>query len=186
MAIKIVNISVKYLICSSNINNMKRFVLIFFLMLVSICMMSQNVNVSFSGSTIYGRYIMLDSVVVHNLTRGWTMTVVAPDTVCSLSPMAIDMASVDNNGLKSNVPNPFYGKTEVEISLPAPDNVGIKVFDVGGRLFAEYNGFLPEGNHRFEINLSAPQSYLLVLSTSEGMSSIKMLNIGSGETNSTN
>lgn len=165
-------------------NNMKRFILIFFMVLISVRLMSQSVDVSFSGSTVYGRYIALDSVVVHNITRGWTATLVAPDTVCSLSVSSVDMLSAGNNGLQPNVPNPFHGKTEVEILLPAPDDVVIKVFDVGGRLYADYSGYLPEGNHRFEISLGTPQSYLLVLSTSEGMSSIKMLNLGSGGANS--
>ncbi|MBQ2542909.1 MAG: T9SS type A sorting domain-containing protein, partial [Bacteroidales bacterium] len=163
---------------------MKRFILIFFMVLISVRLMSQSVDVSFSGSTVYGRYIALDSVVVHNITRGWTATLVAPDTVCSLSVSSVDMLSAGNNGLQPNVPNPFHGKTEVEILLPAPDDVVIKVFDVGGRLYADYSGYLPEGNHRFEISLGTPQSYLLVLSTSEGMSSIKMLNLGSGGANS--
>ncbi|MBQ3991122.1 MAG: hypothetical protein II630_09740 [Bacteroidales bacterium] len=81
---------------------MKRFVLIFFMVLISVRLMSQSVDVSFSGSTVYGRYIALDSVVVHNITRGWTATLVAPDTVCSLSVSSVDMLSAGNNGLQPN------------------------------------------------------------------------------------
>jgi uncharacterized protein (TIGR02145 family) len=125
----------------------------------------------------------MDSIVIRNLTQGWTATLVAPDTSCSFDLTAIKINSAMATELSQNVPNPFHGTTEVSLSLPKPDKVGLQVHDIGGRLFADYNGRLPEGEHRFEISLASPQSYLLSATTSSGTSSVKMVNLGGGGTN---
>ncbi len=145
---------------------------------------SQSITLSFTGQTIRGRHVDMDSIVICNLTQGWTATLVAPDTSCSFDITAIKIDNAMPAELSQNVPNPFHGTTEVSLSLPQPDKVGLQVHDIGGRLFADYNGNLPDGEHRFEISLATPQSYLLSANTSDGTSSIKMINLGSGGTNS--
>ena len=163
---------------------MKRFLLTIAIAMCSTLAFSQSITLSFTGQTIRGRYVDMDSIRINNLTQGWTATLVAPDTSCSFDLTAIKINSAMAAELSQNVPNPFHGTTEVSLSLPKPDKVGLQVHDIGGRLFADYNGNLPEGEHRFEISLASPQSYLLSATTSSGTSAIKMVNLGSGGTNS--
>ncbi|MBQ6277927.1 MAG: hypothetical protein IJK62_14620 [Bacteroidales bacterium] len=163
---------------------MKRLISTIIIAACTLCAFAQSINISFTGKTIRGRHVDMDSIWINNLTQGWTATLVAPDTSCSFDLTAIKINSVMSAELSQNVPNPFHGTTEVSLSLPKPDKVGLQVHDIGGRLFADYNGRLPEGEHRFEISLASPQSYLLSANTSDGTSSIKMVNLGSGGTNS--
>ena len=163
---------------------MKRLVLTTLIAICTLCAFAQSINISFTGKTIRGRHVDMDSIVIHNITQGWTATIVAPDTSCTFDLTAIKINSVMSAELSQNVPNPFHGTTEVSLSLPKPDKVGLQVHDIGGRLFANYNGNLPEGEHRFAVSLATPQGYLLSANTSDGTSSIKMVNLGSGGTNS--
>ena len=163
---------------------MKRVLLTIAIAMCSTLAFSQSITLSFTGKTIRGRYVDMDSIRINNITQGWTATLVAPDTSCSFDITAIKINNAMQAELSQNVPNPFHGTTEVSLSLPKPDKVGLQVHDIGGRLFADYNGNLPDGEHRFEISLASPQSYLLSATTSDGTSSIKMVNLGSGGTNS--
>ena len=163
---------------------MKRFLLTIAIAMCSILAFSQSITLSFTGQTIRGRHVDMDSIVIRNLTQGWTTTLVAPDTSCSFDITAIKINSTMAAELSQNVPNPFYGTTEVNLALPKPDKVTMQALDMGGRVFANYNGNLPEGEHRFEISLASPQGYLLSATTSSGTSSVKMVNLGSGGTNS--
>ncbi len=162
---------------------MKRLISTIVIAICTVCAFSQSINISFTGKTIHGRHVDMDSIVICNLTQGWTATLVAPDTSCSFDITAIKIDNAMQAELSQNVPNPFHGTTEVSLSLPKPDKVGLQVHDIGGRLFADYNGNLPDGEHRFEISLASPQSYLLSATTSSGTSAIKMVNLGSGGAN---
>ncbi|MBR6068241.1 MAG: hypothetical protein IKP45_10625 [Bacteroidales bacterium] len=163
---------------------MKRLVLTTLISIVTFCAFAQSINLSFTGQTIRGRHVDMDSIAIRNLTQGWSVTLVAPDTACAFTLNGITLHSADAIGLSQNVPNPFHGTTEVNLALPKPDKVTMQAFDMGGRVFANYNGNLPEGEHRFAVSLASPQSYLLSANTSDGTSSIKMVNLGSGGTNS--
>ena len=155
---------------------MKRLISTIIIAICTVCAFAQSINISFTGKTIRGRHVDMDSIRINSLTQGWTATLVAPDTSCSFDLTAIKINSAMLAELSQNVPNPFHGTTEVSLSLPKPDKVGLQVHDIGGRLFADYNGNLPEGEHRFEISLASPQSYLLSATTSRGTSSVKMVN----------
>ena len=162
---------------------MKRLISTILIAICTVCAFSQSINISFTGKTIRGRHVDMDSIVIRNLTQGWTATLVAPDTSCSFDITAIKINSTMPAELSQNVPNPFYGTTEVNLALPQPDKVTMQALDMGGRVFANYNGNLTEGEHRFEISLASPQGYLLSATTSSGTSSVKMVNLGSGGAN---
>ncbi|MBO7133855.1 MAG: hypothetical protein J6W06_06845 [Bacteroidales bacterium] len=162
---------------------MKRLISTIIIAICTVCAFAQSINISFTGKTIHGHHVDMDSIVIRNLTQGWTATLVAPDTSCSFDLTAIKINSAMAAELSQNVPNPFYGSTEVNLALPKPDKVSMQALDMGGRVFANYNGTLPEGEHRFAVSLATPQGYLLSANTSDGTSSIKMVNLGSGGIN---
>jgi len=163
---------------------MKRLILIIVFAICTVSAFSQEITLSFTGKTIRGRHVDMDSIAIRNLTQGWSVMLVSPDTACSFGLTSVNMLNANAGGLSQNVPNPFYGTTEVNLALPKPDKVTMHALDMGGRVFANYNGDLPEGEHRFAVSLATPQGYLLSANTSDGTSSIKMINLGSGGTNS--
>lgn len=163
---------------------MKRVLLTIAIAMCSTLAFSQSITLSFTGKTIRGRHVDMDSIAIRNLTQGWSVMLVAPDTACSFGLTSVNILNANASGLSQNVPNPFYGTTEVNLALPKPDKVTMQALDMGGRIFADYNGNLPEGEHRFAVSLASPQSYLLSATTSSGTSSVKMVNLGSGGTNS--
>ena len=163
---------------------MKRLIITVVMAICTFCAFSQEITLSFTGKTIRGRHVDMDSIAIRNLTQGWSVMLVSPDTACSFGLTSVNMLNANASGLSQNVPNPFYGTTEVNLALPKPDKVTMQALDMGGRVFANYNGDLPEGEHRFAVSLATPQGYLLSANTSDGTSSIKMINLGSGGTNS--
>jgi hypothetical protein len=46
-------------------------------------------------------------------------------------------------------PNPFVNYTKISFSLPSPDYVSLKIFDISGRMIKHWSGFLKTGEHSF-------------------------------------
>ncbi|NWF88620.1 MAG: family 16 glycosylhydrolase [Ignavibacteriaceae bacterium] len=58
--------------------------------------------------------------------------------------------SPDNFKVEQNYPNPFNGKTTINFSLKAPDNINFGLFNaLGQEIFFKQFGQLPEGNHQY-------------------------------------
>ncbi|MBO7651344.1 MAG: fibrobacter succinogenes major paralogous domain-containing protein, partial [Bacteroidales bacterium] len=125
----------------------------------------------------------LDSVTIHNYSQGWDRTAVYPDTVMVARITGIENHSIGNNLLSSNVPNPFDGKTEFELSVHEVGNVLVSVCDMAGRNYASFDGNRDAGIHRFEVVLSEPKVYVLSAIVNGMTSSIKMVNLGHGNAN---
>ena len=162
---------------------MKRLVLILSFLLLVVVAFSQDVVVSFAGVNANGGYQRLDSVVIHNYSQGWERTAVYPDTMMIARITDIENHSIDNYMLSSNVPNPFDGKTEFELSVHEVGNVLVSVCDMAGRNYASFDGNLDAGIHRFEVVLSEPKVYVLSAIVNGRTSSIKMVNLGRGNAN---
>ena len=164
---------------------MKRFLLSLALVVATALCMAQNntVNLGFVGTGLDGTYKCLSTVKVENLSRGWTETLVYPDTVLTLTAsVGIEEADEDDFALEG-YPNPFGGNTMVSLQLPRSEDVYLQIYDLSGRRIAEHRQSLPAGRHAFRITLCEPQLYMLVASTNEGHTSLKLLNQSSGETN---
>ncbi|MBR3799201.1 MAG: fibrobacter succinogenes major paralogous domain-containing protein [Bacteroidales bacterium] len=162
---------------------MKKLTLILSISLLSAMAFSQDVVVSFAGVNANGGYQRLDSVVIHNYSQGWERTAVYPDTMMIARITDIENHSIDNYMLSSNVPNPFDGKTEFELSVHEVGNVLVSVCDMAGRNYASFDGNLDAGIHRFEVVLSEPKVYVLSAIVNGMTSSIKMVNLGRGNAN---
>ena len=162
---------------------MKKLTLILSISLLSAMAFAQDVVVSFAGVNANGGYQRLDSVVIHNYSQGWERTAVYPDTMMIARITDIENHSIDNYMLSSNVPNPFDGKTEFELSVHEVGNVLVSVCDMAGRNYASFDGNLDAGIHRFEVVLSEPKVYVLSAIVNGMTSSIKMVNLGRGNAN---
>jgi len=75
-------------------------------------------------------------------------------------PLATDGAPVSASKvarltLHPSVPNPFVASTTIRFSLPAPADVDLRVFDVGGRLVRTLlQGSFEAGAHAIDWNLT--------------------------------
>jgi len=69
-----------------------------------------------------GQYVPLDSIYVENLAQGGDTTLYAPDTVLVLDYVTSigNNETIEGNSffVSQNYPNPFKGKTEVNVYLP--------------------------------------------------------------------
>ena len=130
------------------------------IILLAVIANAQTLTVSFTGITQNGEYQRLDSIAIHNYSQGWDKTAIYPDTVMVAILNGIS-ASVIEADMLSCAPNPFDGETDFMVNLPQDGAVAIKVFDVSGRLFAEYNGNVMAGANMFGISLLQPNVYFL-------------------------
>ena len=160
---------------------LKRYLLIALLPLFILTTYAQPVKVKFVGRDRLN-WVSLDSVVVTNLTRSWSETVVAPDSVIELA-IQTGVACYNTNKkptLTQNVPNPFYGTTDVTLYLPQEETVHFAIFDILGKEDVQKSLKLGAGYHTFRITLNQAQTYFFTASTSAGISSIKMVNLKKG------
>lgn len=80
--------------------------------------------------------------------------------------------------LQQNYPNPFNPETNIEFSIPLPDNVRIEVFDVNGRkIISLVNEHLNPGVYTIKWNAHGYSSgiYFCVLTTDKIQMVSKMI-----------
>ena len=130
-----------------------------------------------------GQYVPLDSIFIENLTQGGDTTLYAPDTVLVLDYVTSigDKETIEENtfSVSQNYPNPFKGKTEVNLFLPERDDIKITVRDILGRELAIFENTLKRGNHAFSFYPGNTKYYLLTVTGKQTSQTIKMLNTGS-------
>ena len=142
---------------------------------------SQGITLSFVGQLDNSEYCPMDSVVVTNVTRNWTESVVYPDTIIVVGgTVGNNLNIVLAEGLEQNVPNPFDCETRVELAVLKREDVRMQLLDVAGHVCAEYAGSLNEGVHVFDISAANPQTYILNAILGSRSYSIRMVNVGSG------
>ena len=134
-----------------------------------------------------GQYVPLDSIFIENLTQGGDTTLYAPDTVLVLDYITSigDNETIGENSfsVSQNYPNPFKGKTEVNLYLPEKEDIKITVRDILGRELAQYENTFKRGNHSFIFYPGNAEYYLLTVTGKQTSQTIKMLNAGRHTTN---
>ena len=127
-----------------------------------------------------GQYVPLDSIFIENLTQGGDTTLYAPDTVLVLdyvTNIGNNEAIVENSfSVSQNYPNPFKGKTEVNLYLPEKETIKITVRDIVGRELAQYENTLNRGKHCFAFYPGNEKYYLFTVTGKQLSKTIKMLN----------
>ena len=154
-----------------------------FMLVCFLCLgaFSQEITLSFIGQLNNSEYCPMDSVVVTNVTKNWTETIVYPDTIIVVGGTVGNNLNIASTmGLDQNVPNPFDCETMVELTVLQREDVRMQLLDVAGHVFAEYTGSLSEGVHVFDISAANPQTYILNAIIGSHSYSIRMVNVGSG------
>ena len=164
-------------LCMKRILSVALFVMLSFVMMGQ---MADNFSVRFIGRLNDSRYLRMDSVKFTNTTRGWTETVVYPDTMIVVNATVnVSDAEMSAVGFEQNVPNPFDCHTSVELTIPHDENVMLQLFDAAGKQCAELNVALNAGSHKFEITAAKPQTYILKAIAGAKTYSVRMINVGS-------
>ena len=159
---------------------MKRYFLLFCLMISTLFATSQAVTLCFTGTDLNGYNVPFDSVVVTNVTRGWTETLVYPDTTLVLSRLGVGEIAPDQAGITSIFPNPFDAFANVGFGLAEAGRVGIRVVGIDGVMKVSWEGYLSSGIHQVRIGLSRPQMALVIIDTEKDRYVGKLLQIGYG------
>lgn len=156
---------------------MKKFFLFCCLMVSALFAVSQT-KVSFTGVSINGSYCPFDRVNVTNVTRGWTETLLYPDTVIILSGLGVEEFSSSHEGITRVYPNPFEDFTNVEFVVFESGQVDIRVVGVDGVLKASWEGYMQQGIHQVRITLDKPQMAFVVVTTEKERYVGKLLHVG--------
>lgn len=126
-----------------------------------------------------GQSVPLDSIFIENLTQGGDTTLYAPNIVLVLdyvTSIGDNEAHEENSfSVSQNYPNPFYGKTTVDLYLPEKDDIKITVRDILGRELAQYEKILSRGNHSFYFYSGTKNYYLFTVIGKQTSKTIKML-----------
>ena len=161
---------------------MKKSFLLAYLMVTASLAVSQT-KVVFTGAMLNGSYCPFEEVKVTNITKGWTETLVYPDTVLILSGLGVEEVSPSRDGIMHVYPNPFEDFTDVEFGVLESGSVEIRVVGVDGGLKTSWQGYLPSGVHQVRITLDKPQMAFVVLTTEKERYVSKLIHVGDGGMN---
>jgi len=163
---------------------MKNFCFIIFLVIcTNLSLISQTIELRFTGEDRNHSYVRLDSVQIINYTQDWTETIYYPDTVLILNTgtatgiTTLDEVSTSFSGM---IPNPSYGISDMNIQVVKEEYVQLSIFDVQGKKITELQQLLPAGKHTLRVYLSMPQLYLLKLTMTDIQHTFKIINISNG------
>jgi uncharacterized protein (TIGR02145 family) len=155
-------------------------------LIVSVFSQKATIELTFTAEN-NGQYVPLDSIFIENLTQGGDTTLYAPDTILVLDYITgiedSDVIKDNKFSVSQNYPNPFKGKTEVNLYLPEKDDIKITIRDILGRELAQYENTLNRGNHSFIFYSANEKYYLFTVTGKQTSKTIKMLNANSNTTN---
>lgn len=127
-----------------------------------------------------GQNIPLNSILIENLTQGGDTTLYAPDTVLVLDYATSINHNEINGGnifiISQNYPNPFIGKTEVNLYLPEKEHLKITVRDILGRELVQYENEFNHGRYSLTFYSGNQKYYLFTVAGEQTSKTIKMLN----------
>jgi uncharacterized protein (TIGR02145 family) len=143
--------------------------------------MASGISLQFEARYACG-HTPIDSILVENLSRQTSVVLYYPDTVIDSAPVSV--VTLPGNGntmhVSQNYPNPFTGRTSVDVFVPRSDWVTLRVFDISGRLLASHESQLEPGMHHFEFHSSDRQHYLLSVSSNRFHEQRLMIQLGRG------
>lgn len=145
----------------------------------------EKMKVTFTATDQFGAYCPFTEVNVTNVTRGWTETLIYPDTVLTLtvSGFGVEEHTSTLYHLGTACPNPFTGETCVPLEISESAEVQLKVVRVDGSEVISHLMHLDTGTHNVIVHLSDPGLSFLVVTTPWGRSVTKLLNQGKGSDN---
>ena len=144
-------------------------------MALALKMISQDTETTtlvFTADSPGGIYHPFNSVNVTNVTRGWTETLVYPDTVLVLKNTTCIVS-----------PNPFSTQTNVRFQMSKEGRAAFVVCNINGQILASIESWLGQGMHNLTIALEKPQLAILSITTPIDRYAIKLIQTDYGGKN---
>ncbi len=149
-------------------------------MLISFSLSAQksSITLTFSGVNSNNQNVVLDSVLVENVTQALDVTLVYPDLSITLEYEA----GIDDNineGFKGSLiyPNPFNDFSLVSINNSKNQNVIVSIVDNFGRLICENTRYLSKGEHNYKFFAGYAGTYHIIISNGNTRSVIKAVSL---------
>ena len=161
-----------------------RHTLLFFAFMLSYAatLAQNNITLVFSCCSADGQYVHPDSIRIMNLDRGWAETLLYPDTIYTLNVAGIETADAFEGKSVQVIPNPFYGKTTVNLHIFESADVAVEILDMNGRVVGMQNFVsLQPGIYPLHIALRNLGVYILTARVNGQTISTKLVNTGKGE-----
>ncbi len=166
---------------------MKKTLFLFLSTIFCSAVFTQTVTLTFTAQDAGNQYVQLNRIVITNLTRSWQETIFWPDTTLTMqNSVGIENHSGEESFvLFQNNPNPFYGTTDMKLTIAEGGAVTLEIADVNGRII-ETQSFasLQRGTHSLRVSLRTPGTYVMTARQNGQTSSIKMICNGGGGSNS--
>jgi uncharacterized protein (TIGR02145 family) len=167
---------------------MKKLLLFWVIVLMSITAFAQSVTLTFTAKDAANQHVQLNRVSITNLTKGWQETIYWPDTTLTMQNGTgiSDIVGANNHSLlrlSQNNPNPFTGTTEVNLMVATEGTVALDIADINGRIVVANDYTLQPGPHQFRITLATSGTYVMTARQSGQTSSIKMVCNGGTDAN---
>jgi uncharacterized protein (TIGR02145 family) len=164
---------------------MKKVILILsvFVSSLALSLYPQNFELTFTGDN-NGQPVMLDSVIVKNVTQGGEVTLYSPDLSLVLIITGIENGINEKDAsfsLHQNYPNPFNDQTKVQLQLSGTALVKMVVSNLLGQNLLSSNSVLGAGIHTFSFSPGNEACCFLTASTKSQTETIKMLCNPSGK-----
>ncbi len=142
--------------------------------------MSQKPAIELTFTATYqAQSVILDSLVVENVSQGGDTTLYAPITVLVLDfttgVSSNPSLSERSFSVSQNRPNPFAEQTSIGIFLPEADHLKVSVINMLGQQCAFFESDLEAGSHLFTF-YPEDQKYYFLSATTKGITkAIKMV-----------
>lgn len=154
---------------------MKKIVLLIILLIIALRVFPQDTKttvLTFTSNAPDDIYHPFNSVNVTNVTRGWTETLVYPDTVLVLKNTTCIVS-----------PNPFSLQTNVRFQMSKEGRTVFVVCNINGQILASAESWLGQGMHNLTIALEKPQLAILSITTPIDRYAIKLIQTDYGGKN---
>ncbi len=167
---------------------MKKLFTFLMIMVFAFVAMAQTITLNFTGVYVASRHMLLDRVIVTNLSQNWQETIYWPDTTLVLNN-GTGIHDVETHGraslqLSQNNPNPFTGTTYANLTVAEDGDVAVEITDVSGRVVvAKKFSSQQAGTYQLCVSLSSTGVYFLTARQGKRTASIKMINHGSAGDN---
>lgn len=146
----------------------------------------ESVSVKFTAIDQNGNYCPFTALSITNETRGWTETMIYPDTLLVLTNTyyGLDDVLLQKTHIGNAYPNPFNTETYVGVELSKAEDVHFKVIYVDGSEAVSSFMHLTAGIHNVIIRLAKPGMAFLVVTTNGERQVVKLLNLEASDNNS--
>ena len=162
---------------------MKKLFLTLFLGLICLFSFGQTITLQFQAvDSLTHQSISIDSIKIENITQGCDTIISGENTnsITLVTNVGIPDHYKSYTDISNGKPNPFNGRTYVDINIPIPSNISLNLYNSSGILLSNTSNFLNQGNHRFEINSNYIGILFLKVFVENTSKTIKLINMSNG------